>query len=779
MADDTTVRATVEIDALSAPLTLADYEVDERLSAPYRGFVEIVTDLEPFDPALLRGGEIRLILTRPSTERRFIGIITEVETGRGDEMRERRTSRLYFEPALAHLRLTRDTRIFQTKDVPAILEEVLNEALGEYGREVRLSLKATYVPREYCVQYHESDFDFASRLMEEEGIGYYFDHSGEKEVMVLTDANQAFERAAGAAEPIPYETHEGVITDLEAIGRFHRIHRSTTTSVVLRDFDWTIASYAIDAEERSQDSAKRDRESYEHGEGRSVTITDYDAGARSYQKHDAGTQAKVRKEAYLAPQRVGDGTGRVVGFMPGTTFELMKHPIVGIDGEYLLTRVVHVNAEQRGESSRADRYHNRFECMPLDVPYRPQRRTPKPRIPSMQTALVTGPKGEEIHTDEHGRIKVLFHWDRLSVADEKSSCWVRVQQKWAGTGWGFWFLPRIGMEVVVQFIDGDPDRPLVTGTVYNATNTTPYPLPDEKTKSTIKSNSSPGGGGYNELRFEDKAGSEEIFSHAQKDYNEVVENDHNTLVHANQTIVVDANQTQTIHGNQEERVDGNQDLSVGGNRDVHAESTFDETVDGTETRNVSGAVSETFDASETRTVGGGLTETFSASETRTIGGSQTETIGGSWTQTIAAASDVTVSGSSSLTVTGSITVTTPASWTANADGGVNITTPGSVSVISPAGLKIAAPGGVQQVDGAKEVIAFLTHAEGMTVRAVTGRKHEYIAVHISAVPETFSLGGGHVCIGLKLSAEAYKERLEAMNNKVGGVGAEANGASSK
>src|SRR5690606_38589492 len=169
---------------------------------------------------------------------------------------------------------------------------------------------------------------------------------------------------------------------------------------------------------------------------------------------------------------------------------------------------------------------------------------------------------------EHGGIKVQFHWDREGQSDENSSCFVRVVQPWAGNGWGFVFLPRIGMEVAVNFVDGDPDRPMVVGCVYNGENVPPYGLPDDKTKSTVKTNSSPGGGGFNELRFEDAAGSEEIFIHAQKDFNEVVLNDHNTTVGNNQTNNVDVDQTQTVHGNQSETVDGNQDMSVGGNRTV-------------------------------------------------------------------------------------------------------------------------------------------------------------------------------------------------------------------
>jgi type VI secretion system secreted protein VgrG len=774
--------AKVEIADLAGVVALVrEFRLEESLSAPYRAVVEIEAD-EGFDAASLRGGDLGLSFGRPGTERRLLGVITEVEEGRGEH--EGSISRLRVEPALASLGLVKRTRIFQEKDAPTILKEVLDEGLGAYGREARQSLDGSYATREYCVQYQETDLELVHRLMEEEGIAYSFDFEGEKEVLVLTDANSAFERAPGAEEPLTLQPHDMVVTDddKQPIHRFTRGHASTTTSVALRDFDWTSATYTVEAEERSEDAQGQDRESYEHGWGRSAQIWSYDAGARRYQEHSGAAQAKIRKESYLSGALIGRGTGRVVGLRPGTTFELTGHPAVGLDGEYLVTRVVHTNVSAESElggGATRESYHNEFECIPLSVEYRPPRGARKPRIPSIQTAVVTGPSGEEIHTDEHGRIKVQFHWDRDGKLDEKSSCWVRVQQKWAGAGWGFWWLPRIGMEVVVQFIDGDPDRPLVTGSVYNAANGTPYPLPDEKTKSTIKSNSTPGGGGSNELRFEDKAGSEEIYAHAQKDYNEVVENDHDTLVHGNQTNEVDGNQTQTIHGKQEERVDGNQDMSVGGDRSVHAESNFDETVDGTETRHVSGDVSETFAASETRTVGANLDETIGASETRTIGADQSETISGSLTQTIGGASTVTVSGAATNTITGGVTLTTPAAWDVTATAGMNITAPAGFKLNAAGGLQVAAPGGVQQVDFFRELMASLVHAKGGSIRAATGMKNEYIAVHLSAVGMTGSIGGGHVCVGIKLSNEDFKDRKGAVESQANGVAAETATADSK
>ncbi|NJK32659.1 MAG: type VI secretion system tip protein VgrG, partial [Deltaproteobacteria bacterium] len=375
------------------------------------------------------------------------------------------------------------------------------------------------------------------------------------------------------------------------------------------------------------------------------------------------------------------GVGTATGLGCGVKFELLDHPSPEFDRQYFVIAVEHA-AGDYASSVPGEAYTNRFECLPVEVEWRPDRQTKRPRIASVQTATVVGPAGEEIHTDEHGRIKVQFHWDRAKLYDEQASCFIRVVQPWAGNGWGFVFLPRIGMEVVVTFVDGDPDRPIVTGCLYNGDHTPPYPLPDDKTKSTIKSESSPGGGGFNELRFEDAAGSEEIYIHAQKDFNEVVLNDHNTTVGNNQTNNVDVDQTQTVHGNQSETVDGNQDMTVGGNRTVHVVGNFDETIDGSETRTVTGAVDETFAASETRNI--------SADQSETIGGSVTRTISGSVTET--------VSGSLSQTITGGVSVTTPATFDVTAAGGVTMTAAGGIKMIAPAGFTVLAPGGTKTID---------------------------------------------------------------------------------
>ena len=566
--------------------------------------------------------------------------------------------------------------------VPDILEEVLNESLGGWNRSVDNRLSRTYPTCEYRVQYDESDFDFCQRLMEEEGIVYWFEFEGDAETMVLADDESAW----GAIESlhdstVEFTTFEGQVGGHEYVRAFHGVSQIVPTKVATRHFDWTHSSVPIEGENSDAADIGRpngatldpEREVYEQDE-QPLTIGDYDGAA--YGANDVDDQTRLRREAQAWEAFGCEGESTVLGMAIGSLFELTGHPSPDLNARYLVHSVSHEF------SSEGVSYFNSFECIPEGVPFRPEREKARPQIASIQTATVVGPSGEEIHTDEHGRIKVQFHWDRLGANDEHSSCWVRVMQPWAGAGWGFVFIPRMGMEVVVRFIDGDPDRPLVLGSVYNAEHPPPYPLPDEKTKSTIKTETSLGGGGYNEFRFEDKAGSEEIFTHAQKDQNEVIENDHTQTIHHDDTITVDNDQIQDIGNDQTEHVMANQSVEVDANRTIQVHGNFEETIDGSETRTVSSGVTETIDAGETRTITGGMTEDITGDRSQTITGSSSETITGSLDQTIV----------------GGATITTPATYDVTAAAGITITAPAGATVLSPGGHTLVAPGGQSFVD---------------------------------------------------------------------------------
>ena len=674
-------------------------ELTEAIAAPYRASLELPLPDPDLDAVRLLGANATLVMARGGIERRVCGLITSVSEGDEALDAARPRSTVVLEPAFALGAQSRDSRIFQDMTAVDIVLSVLNDkVLAPYERSARAELDETYETLECCVQYAETDRDFVMRLLEEAGVAFRFDHEGDVETLVLVDANGSYPSAECTESPLPYVAAGFAVGDRDGLELFRRVETHTSTKVVLNEHDWTQGSIVIEDEQGGADARARERERYEHGHGRSLRLVDYDDGVARYQAHNAGTQKKVRLEAAMRDERRLRGLSHAVGLGAGHTISVAGHPDPVADGDFLIVETTHRFGFRASAAAEAVAYENELVVIPLETPYRPARATPRPRVTSALTAVVTGPNGEEIHVDKHGRIKVRFFWDRESPADETSSAWVRVKQEWAGPGWGHYWVPRIGMEVVVQFIDGDPDRPLVTGAVYDADRAPPYPLPDEKTKSTIKSESSIGGGGNNELRFEDKAGEEQVYTHAQKDYDEVVENDHSTLVHHDQKNVVDGHQEQIVHGDQTERVDVDQSLSVGANRKVHIEGSFEETVDGTETREVTGDVTEDFGASEARDVSGSLDESIGGSETRDIGASQAESIGASHALTIAGDHSRDIAAALSESVDGGITTVTPGAYEVTTGGPWTLDAAGGITAIVGAGTKILAPGGVTRVD---------------------------------------------------------------------------------
>jgi type VI secretion system secreted protein VgrG len=489
-------------------------EVTDSLGAPYLATVELVIEDLDAEPRELLGRDCRLTLVRASLGADICGIVHRVVHGRTTERAVVATVEIV--PALRALDQRRDSRVFQEKTVVEILEDVLGNALEAYGREVDLGhLQRVYPVREHCVQYEESDLAFAHRLMEEEGITYYFEHHGNarKEKMILSDdvSQHPAVLTFDGATAIPFVAQRNEIRGTEPIHELARAEQLTSTSVVVADYDWTqadVVSFPVVAEQRSEDEQGREREIYEHD--RALTFSEYQGSA--YGANDATVQARLRHELARRDALVARGSGVVTGFAPGRTFELERHPRAELDGEYLITAVRHrgISAELRdlfGDASphgTSHEYENTFECIPKATPYRPERITPKPRAHGVVTAIVVGPDGHEIYSDDYGRVKVQFHWDRLGVRNQDSSCFVRVMQAWAGPGRGIQAYPRVGDEVVVDFVGGDIDRPLVIGSVYSAANPPPYRAQADWTRTTIKSKTSPANGDrYNELRFDD------------------------------------------------------------------------------------------------------------------------------------------------------------------------------------------------------------------------------------------------------------------------------------
>jgi len=516
-------------------------ELREALSAPYTLRVELLCEDPDLDPDALLGADARLTLARADDHHRdVLGLVLRVEQlGRRDE---RRSLRLEIGPALALCAHRLDTRAWQRRSALQIVQEVLDPALSAHGRRLRLDLDPdTCPPREYCVQYRESDLDFIRRLLHEEGVAFRFEHAGDAETLVLVDASARCPELG----PFPLVPRAATVAAAEAVEHLQPSRALGSTGVLQRDWVALLAAdapftHSHDHDPRDQPGPRRLR--FEHDDRR---LDDPDDGAR---------RARHKLEQHAIQRQLARGASDIVRFCPGQRFTLLDPPA----GDHLLLAVEH-----HGDITLSPAYHNTFTSVRATLPLRPAlgEPAPRPRVHGPHTAIVVGPEGEEIHTDEHGRIRVRFHWDRQSD-DEHGSCWVRVAQTWAGAGWGAVFIPRVGMEVVVQFLDGDPDRPLVVGCVYNSLSTPPVALPEHKTCSALISESSPGGGLANQIRLEDARGRESLTLKTRRDLHTAAGHDHDATVARDHTLKVGQNHTTTVGANHITAVEQHCDLTV-------------------------------------------------------------------------------------------------------------------------------------------------------------------------------------------------------------------------
>lgn len=627
---------TFAVSGAKADFKLAKIEGVEGVSFPFEYKLEVVSEDADIDFAQIisKAGVVKFISESDNVERYIHSMI--VDFALIDQGKRLTTYAATLRPRLWTLTQMADCRIFQATKTPDIIKKILDDAKIP-SDQYRIDCKETYQPRDYCVQYRETDLNFISRLMEEEGIFYFFEHSADKHVLVIADKSAVHKDIAKPAKVI-YQKPSGAVAADDTVYPFSYAEGVRTGSVVLNDYLFRKPTLNL----RSKQDFKQNTELEIYDYPGRYPVTDKGDDAS-----DTGSRlAKVRMEAAQVSRAYGKGASDCMRFTAGSLFTLDKHGRGALNQSYLLT-YVSLRAEQpsvyeEGAGEKGSSFHNDFVCIPSSVAYRPGRYTEKPTIPGAQTAIVTGPSGEEIYTDEFGRVKVQFHWDREGKSDEKSSCWMRVSQLWAGAGWGAMFIPRIGHEVIVEFIDGDPDRPIITGRVYHGTNLPPYKLPDEKTKSTIKSDSSKGGGGSNELRFEDKKGGEEVFLHAQKDWTIAVENDKNQTVGHDETLDVSNNRTTTIGVNQSETIGSNKTISVGANHD--------ETIGANMTETIGADMSLTVGSNKTETVGINSAETIGAAKELTIGAVYQITVGAAMNETVGAAKAEEVGANKSVMV---------------------------------------------------------------------------------------------------------------------------------
>lgn len=467
---------------------------------------------------------------------------------------------LTLEPDLWPMKRDRNSRIFQGQTAV----QIIHQLLAEYGVQVENRLKGSYREWEYCVQYQESSFAFISRLMELEGIYYWFRHGQDRHVMVLADAPEAHQPWPGYEHIAYHVTGSGGVTSEQGVSGW-ALEDSVTPGI------YSIDDYDFRKPNAWLLQARQNPVSPQPGQ-----IDVYDWPGRFVEHAQGEKYVRVRQEEWQAAHRQISGTGTALGIAPGYTFALLNAPHGGDNGQYLTLEADYYLEENRYASGEGETVHRiAFRVLPAEVTFRPPAVTPWPKTHGPQTARVVGPQGESIYTDRYGRVKVKFHWDRLAKGDETSSCWVRVSSAWAGQGFGGVQIPRVNDEVVVDFINGDPDRPIVTGRVYNEASMPPWALPAAATQMGFLSRSKDGTpDNANALRFEDRAGEEQVWIQAERNMDVNVKNDASVLVEKNSTRFVGAVEKQRVVEDQIVGVKGHSVSLTGKTRTVNAVDLF-------------------------------------------------------------------------------------------------------------------------------------------------------------------------------------------------------------
>ncbi|GJG86585.1 hypothetical protein tb265_17660 [Gemmatimonadetes bacterium T265] len=640
-------------------LLLERFEGEEGVSRPFRFSLDLLSPDPCVNAERLLGQPASLVMALEDDAERVLHarVSRFAQLGARDGMTAYRAELV---PWLWFLSLGSDCRVFQHRSVPEIVEQVFKE-LPFAKFESRLL--GSYAPREYCVQYRETHLAFVSRLLEEEGIYYFFRHEPNQHTLVLADAPSAARPAWGkttaSMTPAGGTWHEDRV--IEA----WREHAVQPGRVTLTSYDYLKPSHALLSTV---------------GDG-GAEVHDY---AADFLEHAEGDRyARLRLEAREALRQVVYGRSACRAFQSGASFELRDHYRPDFNGAYQLLSVRHAgaNGSYGGGDDTPAAYSNAFEAVPGGVPYRPPCATPRPFIYGTQSAVVVGKAGEEIWTDAHGRVKLHFHWDRHGKRDENSSCWVRVSTAWAGKGWGQFSVPRIGQEVLVEFLDGDPDRPVVVGRVYNAEQTPPCNPGAGGVVSGMRSKTHKGGG-YNAMEMDDTAGKEQIAVHAQHDMGTTVLHDY--------ALSVGNDRQETIAKNRTKKVGVNESVTIGANRTEQVGADESIAVIGSRTRSVGG--SETVKVARSRTHSVAINEAINvgAAQEVSVGGLRAVTVGAVQTITVGAAQMITVGGpqmitvgrSQKTTIGGSHAEKVAANRTLAAGGKIGAKARGSVTIVS-------------------------------------------------------------------------------------------------
>jgi type VI secretion system secreted protein VgrG len=688
----------------STTFTLRHFKGVERLSSLFEYVLVMATPSREVNFSTLIGQSATASVKVGSLTRTFNGIIGHFiqEDTPFKPLEVQTVYRATLYPKLWLLTFSGQCRIFQNKTAVDIITSILSENKIPFLNQVT---KAGMQPRDFCVQYNETDFNFISRLMEEEGIFYFFQQTQEKHTLVLADSAQAHVPCPNAATA---SFHDSVVHDqfMRQVSSCFISQSIVPQGDTLKSYNYLTPKTPLKATATGDPSA---------GGG---TLTSYH---QIYDKQTRGDElAKVKLQSIELPQKMVNGLSTVPFFLAGYKFHLDHHPRQDANIDYVLYEVIH-EAYLKPEGKDEHLYKNTYYAFPATTPFRAAQTTPKPRIYGTQTAKVTGKPNEEIYTEEYGRIKVKFHWDPSEKEDDSTSCWIRVATLWSGQAWGTVFTPRVGQEVVVSFIDGDPDKPLVVGSVYNGDHKPPY-LPDTPTKSTIKSQTSKKQGdatpGYNEFRFEDKRESEEIYIHAQKDFKIDIQNNQDiTLVGGNRTITLQAqeevqeersgttgNDSLTLkNGNKSLQIDtGNYSIKLDkGNITVTCMSgNIDFDVTGDISLKCSGAFSVNAGQAISLVAGTTLTATAEGDLSASAGGAATIEAGGAF---VASAGGIaSVKSGSTLTLTAGEGLNAAAGLALSLESGLN------TSITSGAAIEATAAGTVAVTAPTIELVGLVT-----------------------------------------------------------------------
>jgi type VI secretion system secreted protein VgrG len=640
-------------------LLLTHFSAHEQVSRLFEYDLQLLSDVGDLNADKILGHPVTVKFQLPDKagNRFFNGFVTEFSQTGYEERHHRYQATV--RPWFWFLTRTSDCRIFQGKTIPEIFQAVV----GQYGfSDFKLKLNGSYSPRNYCVQYRETDFNFLSRLLEFEGIYYFFEHEDGKHLMILADDANAHSKFKGY-ETVPYypPSTPGVQRERDHL-------TSWTQSKSVQSGAYATTDYDFSAPKKSLLQSSSISKSYAQAK---FEIYDYPAELGKLDSGETSRVAKVRIQEIQATQTIASGEGDAAGLATGYSFSLSKYPRGDLNIEYFIigsTISLTSDAHMSGGADPGTEFAISLQAIDAKTPYRPQRSTPKPVVQGAQTAIVVGAGGDEIYTDQYGRVKVQFPWDRAGKNDENSGCWIRVAQVWAGKQWGAMHIPRIGQEVIVNFLEGDPDQPIITGRVYNGANMPPYDLPANKTQSGIKSRSSKDGSpaNFNELRFEDKIGSELVTIHAEKDHELSVENDEThtvgrdesqsigrdevTKIGRDDSLSVGRNRTKSVTGNESNSIGKNRTDSVGSNESVSVGANRDKNVGGNETVTVSKNQQISVSQDQSVSIDGKRTLDVGKDEAITVGGKRVDSVGKEEEVSIGKDRKVTVSENDSVAV---------------------------------------------------------------------------------------------------------------------------------